>query len=83
MGACSKTIRKVREMASVLFESAVRATLVAAAVALVLRVMRIESAVVRHAAWVGVIIIMLLLPALVTWGPKASLRVLPPETIGP
>jgi beta-lactamase regulating signal transducer with metallopeptidase domain len=80
MGACSKTIRKVREMASVLFESAVRATLVAAAVALVLRVMRIESAVVRHAAWVGVIIIMLLLPALVTWGPKASLRVLPPET---
>jgi beta-lactamase regulating signal transducer with metallopeptidase domain len=67
-------------MASVLFESAVRATLVAAAVALVLRVMRIESAAVRHAAWVGVIIIMLLLPALVTWGPKASLRVLPPET---
>jgi TonB family protein len=67
-------------MASVLFESAVRAALIAAAVALVLRAMRIESAALRHATWAGVVVIMLLLPALVTWGPEASLRVLPPET---
>jgi beta-lactamase regulating signal transducer with metallopeptidase domain len=67
-------------MPSVLFESAVRATLMAAAVALVLKAMRIESAAVRHAAWAGMVVMMLLLPALVTWGPKASLRVLPPET---
>jgi beta-lactamase regulating signal transducer with metallopeptidase domain len=66
-------------MTSVLFESAVRATLLAAAVALVLRAMRIESAVVRHATWSGVVVIMLLLPALVTWGPKASFPVLSPD----
>jgi beta-lactamase regulating signal transducer with metallopeptidase domain len=66
-------------MTSVLFESAMRATLLAAAVALVLRAMRIESAVVRHATWSGVVVIMLLLPALVTWGPKASFPVLSPD----
>ena len=66
-------------MASVLFESAVRATLLAAAVALVLRAMRIESPAVRHAAWSSIVAIMLLLPALVMWGPKASFRILSPE----
>ena len=66
-------------MASVLFESAVRATLLAAAVALVLRAMRIESPAVRHAAWSSMVAIMLLLPALVMWGPKVSLRILSPE----
>jgi beta-lactamase regulating signal transducer with metallopeptidase domain len=66
-------------MASVLFESAVRATLLAAAVALVLRAMRIESPAVRHAAWSSIVAIMLLLPALVMWAPKASFRILSPE----
>jgi beta-lactamase regulating signal transducer with metallopeptidase domain len=66
-------------MASVLFESAVRATLLAAAVALVLRAMRIESPAVRHAAWSSIVAIMLLLPDLVMWGPKASFRILSPE----
>jgi TonB family protein len=53
----------------------------AAAVALVLRAMRIESATLRHATWASVVVIMLLLPALVARGPKASLRVLPPDAI--
>ena len=65
-------------MLSILFESALRATLIAAAVALVLRIFRIESAVVRHAVWMAVLLAMLMLPILVVWGPKAPVRILPP-----
>jgi uncharacterized protein (TIGR03435 family) len=66
-------------MQAFLLESAVRATLIAAIIALVLVAMRIKTASVLHAVWAGVVILMLLLPALVAWGPKASLPVLPPE----
>ncbi len=65
-------------MLSVLFESAVRATLIAGMVALILRGMRIESPAVRHAVWTSVVITMLVLPLLVAWGPEASLRIVPP-----
>src|SRR5689334_9091452 len=61
-----------------LVESAVRATLVALVIALVLWTMRIKAAAVRHAVWTSVVLLMLLLPAWVAWGPKALIRVLPP-----
>jgi uncharacterized protein (TIGR03435 family) len=64
-------------MQTFLLESAVRATLIAAALALVLLVMRIKTASVLHAVWAGVVVLMMLLPAWVAWGPKAPLPVLP------
>ena len=64
---------------TILFESAIRVTLIAAIIALVLFAMRIKTASVLHAVWASVVVLMLLLPAWVAWGPKASLPVLPPE----
>src|SRR5690349_22199496 len=64
---------------TILFESAIRATLISAVVALVLFAMRIKTASVLHAVWASVVILMLLLPAWVAWGPKAPLPVLPPD----
>ncbi len=66
-------------MPTLLIESAIRATLVAAAVSVVLFVMRIRVASVLHAVWAGVVVLMLLLPAWVAWGPRASLPVLPSQ----
>jgi bla regulator protein blaR1 len=66
-------------MQTLLLESAIRATLIVAVIALVLFVMRIKTASARHAVWASVVVWMLLLPAWVTWGPKASLPVLPSE----
>ncbi len=65
-------------MQPLLLESAVRATLIAATIALVLNVMRIKTASARHAVWASVVVVMMLLPAWLAWGPKASLPVLPP-----
>ena len=64
---------------TILFESAIRVTLIAAIIALVLFAMRIKTASVLHAVWASVVVLMLLLPAWVAWGPKASLPVLPPD----
>jgi bla regulator protein blaR1 len=61
---------------TILFESAIRVTLIAAVVALVLFVMRIKTASALHAVWASVVILMMLLPVWVAWGPKASLPVL-------
>ena len=66
-------------MQTLLVESAVRATLIAGVIALVLWIMRIRTASARHSIWAGVVAMMLLLPAWVAWGPKASLAVLPPD----
>lgn len=64
---------------TILLESAIRVTLIAAIIALVLFAMRIKTASVLHAVWASVVVLMLLLPAWVAWGPKASIPVLPPE----
>jgi len=64
---------------TILFESAIRVTLIAAIIALVLFAMRIKRAAVLHAVWASVVLLMMLLPAWVAWGPKAPLPVLPPE----
>ena len=64
---------------TILFESAIRVTLIAAVIALVLLAMRIKTASALHAVWASVVVLMMLLPAWVTWEPKASLPVLPPQ----
>ena len=67
---------------TILFESAIRVTLIAAVIALVLFAMRIKTASVLHAVWASVVVLMMLLPVWVAWGPKASLPVLPPQATG-
>ena len=64
---------------TILFESAIRVTLIAAVVALVLFAMRIKTASARHTVWASVVVLMMLLPVWVAWGPKAPLPVLPPD----
>ena len=59
------------------FEFVLRAILIAAAAAVVLRVFRIHAAAAQHAVWTGVLIIMLALPLWLSWGPKVALPVLP------
>jgi BlaR1 peptidase M56 len=61
----------------ILLECSIRAALIASAVALVVRGLRIANAQARHMAWCGVLAAMLLLPALSAWGPKIIVRVLP------
>jgi beta-lactamase regulating signal transducer with metallopeptidase domain len=60
-----------------LLEFGVRALLVAAGTAVVLRAARVRAASTRHAAWTGVLVVMLLLPIWTAWGPKVSLKLLP------
>jgi bla regulator protein BlaR1 len=62
-----------------LIESAIRSTLIAAVIWLVLFAMRIKTASVLHAVWASVFVLMVLLPVWVAWGPKASLPVLPAQ----
>jgi len=64
---------------TILFESAIRVTLIAAVIGLVLFAMRIKTASVLHAVWASVVVLMLLLPAWVAWGPKAPLPILPSQ----
>ena len=64
----------------ILAESAVRAIVLALAVALVLRALRIHSARLAHRAWTAVAVVMLLLPAFVAWGPELALPLLPSQT---
>jgi hypothetical protein len=64
-------------MPHLLLESSVRAALIALGTAAVLHALRAKSAGARHAAWAGLVVLMLLLPLWMAWGPRASLRVLP------
>jgi beta-lactamase regulating signal transducer with metallopeptidase domain len=59
-------------------ECAVRAALLVAGTAIVLLAMKVRAAATRHSAWTGVVALMLALPIWTAWGPKASLRLLPP-----
>ena len=65
-------------MESLFIECAVRAALIAAVTAVVLRTIGIKSAAARHTAWTSVMLTMLLLPIWTAWGPKTPIRVLPP-----
>jgi bla regulator protein BlaR1 len=64
-------------MERLLLEAAIRVSLIAAVVAAVLWIMRIKAASARHTVWAGFVFVMILLPAFLTWGPKASLPLLP------
>jgi protein involved in polysaccharide export with SLBB domain/beta-lactamase regulating signal transducer with metallopeptidase domain len=67
-------------MLQLILEFIVRTGLIAGVTAAVLHVMNVRRAAVRHAVWAGVVVVMLLLPEWLIWGPKAYLRVLPPAT---
>ena len=67
-------------MERLFLECAVRAALIVGATAVVLYAMRVKAATAKHSVWTGVVALMLLLPIWTAWGPKASLRVLPPLT---
>jgi hypothetical protein len=62
------------------FECSVRAALIIGAAAIVLSAMKVKEPTAKHRIWTGVLALMLLLPIWTIWGPKASLRVLPPLT---
>lgn len=65
-------------MERLMMECAARAALIALATAAILPLLRVRSAAARHVAWTGVLIWMLLLPAALLWGPRASFQLLPP-----
>jgi beta-lactamase regulating signal transducer with metallopeptidase domain len=65
-------------MERLFLECAIRAALFVAGTAIVLHAMRVKAAASRHSVWTGVMMLMLLLPMWTAWGPKASLRLLPP-----
>ena len=67
-------------MEHLFFECSVKAALIIGAAAIVLSIMKVKEATAKHQIWTGVLALMLLLPIWTPWGPKASLRVLPPLT---
>lgn len=64
-------------MQTLFVEFVVRTSLLAAAVALLLRGLKIRTAATRHGVWTAVLFVMLLLPAWLVWGPKVGLPLLP------
>ncbi|HEY1757466.1 MAG TPA: M56 family metallopeptidase [Bryobacteraceae bacterium] len=64
-------------MERLLVEFCIRAALIVLTTAVVLRALRIKTAAAQHAVWVGMLMVMLLLPLWLVWGPKASVAVLP------
>jgi bla regulator protein blaR1 len=68
-------------MEYLLIENSVRASAIAVVVAVMLRLAGIRTAALKHAAWVAVMVAMLILPAVVQWGPKVSLRILPRQDL--
>jgi len=59
-----------------LAEAALRVTVLALGVAAVLRVLRLRSPRLLHIAWTAVVVTMLLMPALLVWGPRFAVPVL-------
>ena len=62
-------------------ESSARITVLAIAVALVLRVLRIRSPRVLQRVWAAVTVVMLLQPVLVAWGLELFVAVLPSPAV--
>ena len=69
-------------MERLFLECSVRAALLVAVAAVVLSAMRVKAATAKHSVWAGAVAMMLLLPIWAAWGPRASLRVLPPLAQG-
>src|SRR5262245_33724201 len=66
-------------MLSVLLEAAVRATLIALTIALLLLAMRVKQTALRHAVWTVVMAAMLFLPLSIACGPRTTVPLLAPE----
>lgn len=64
-------------MWDILVEATLRATLIAVAMLLILSLLRVRSAAVRHRVWTVVLLAMLVLPLWVARAPEVALRVLP------
>jgi outer membrane assembly lipoprotein YfiO len=64
-----------------LLDASIRAILIAAAVGGILRALRVKSPGAAHKAWTGVLLIMLLLPALSFWAPRLPIPILPSVSI--
>jgi beta-lactamase regulating signal transducer with metallopeptidase domain len=64
-----------------LAESAVRITVLSLGVAVVLRTLQVRSPRFVHGAWTVVVVVMLLLPVFVAWGPEFEVPVLPSHTM--
>ena len=64
-------------METFVVESIVRTTLLGIACAIVLWAARVKTPATLHAAWTGVVLAMLILPAWRLWGPEARIPVLP------
>ena len=60
----------------ILAESAIRISVLALGVALVLRALGIGSPRVAHGLWTAVVVVMLMLPAAVAWGPRLDMPIL-------
>jgi hypothetical protein len=63
-------------------EAAVRATIIALGIGSILAVLRLQSPRVRHLAWTGLVVLMLLLPAAGVWAPQIPLHILNVEAAG-
>src|SRR5690606_20740790 len=70
-------------MFDVLLEATLRATLIAAAAPLVLWLLRVRAAAVRHRVWTVVLLAMLALPVWIAYGPEIALHMLPPTYSSP
>jgi beta-lactamase class D len=64
-----------------LAEASLRTAAMTIATALVLAVFRVRDARVRHAVWGGMLLVMLLSPLAIAWGPKARVPVRAAEPI--
>jgi TonB family protein len=62
-------------MQYLILECAVRALLIAVCTGVVLLILRVKTARVRHAVWASVVVLMLALPVWTAWGPRAVMRV--------
>lgn len=69
-------------MIDILAEAALRVTVLAAGVAVVLRTLRLRSPSLVHAAWTAVVFVMLVLPMFVAWGPAFVAPLLPSHGAG-
>jgi beta-lactamase regulating signal transducer with metallopeptidase domain len=65
-------------MERLFLECAVRALLLITGTATLLYLMRVKDPAAKHRVWTIAMALMLLLPVWATWGPKVSVRVLPP-----
>jgi uncharacterized protein (TIGR03435 family) len=69
-------------METLFLDLTIRAALLVVATAAILLLLRVKDAAAQHKVWSGVVLAMLLLPIWTSWGPKATLRILPQSSEG-